>query len=229
MHILIVEDEPFVVEDLKDKLNQLGYRKLETVDNVPKAIDLINNSPKPFDVALVDIELNGDQDGIELGAFLSKQNIPFIYLSDLQDIPTFNRAQKTNPQMNIPKPIGLLQLRNCLLELPAKMTSQSKHILVACNGKRTKINRDDIIKLTASRNDCEIWTPEKRYVASSTMGRVIEILNDERFIRVHRSHVVNLDFVTHFQGNMITLRDYDDTVQLSDSYRSQFIQSFDTL
>jgi DNA-binding LytR/AlgR family response regulator len=225
MNVLIVEDEPLVVQDLKGKLGNLGYNDISSADNVLDALESINS--KEPGVVLVDIELKGAKDGIDLGARLNELSIPFIYLSNLQDMNTFERARKTHPASNIPKPIGLLQLRNCLLEITEKATSPKKFISVSYHGKKYKIDRNDILFLKAAGNNCDIYTLQKKEVSSTPMNNVLEKLADSSFIKVHRSCVVNLNHVKYYEGNMIFLNDYEDPIQMSEKYKGAFMQNFD--
>lgn len=50
------------------------------------------------DIVLLDINLQGDKDGIDLGEELSTEyHIPFVYLSAYSDEVIVNRARRTNP------------------------------------------------------------------------------------------------------------------------------------
>ncbi len=230
MNILIVENDPLIVEDLQDKLESLGYPKTETADNVADAMELINQA-KP-DVALVDIELNGPLSGIDLGLELHEKNIPFIYLSEMQNLQTFQRAQKTKPQTNLPKPVTLLQLRNSLLEINTEETDvpESSFILVSHGDKKHKIVKQDVVYLKAARNNCDIFlTNGKRFVSSTPMNNVIEKLNTDNLVQVHRSYTINIEKVETYVGNMIQLEGVEDAVPISDTYRKDFLKNFDTV
>ena len=229
MKILVVENEPFIAEDICGKLKQLGYVNISTTDTVDGALQLINKE-KP-NVALVDIALNGDKDGIELGKTLHQQNIPFFYLSETQHIETFERAKKTHPQANLVKPVSALQLRNSLLEINSETTEtkESSFIVVSHGGKKLKLDVLDIIFLKAARNNCEIHTSERRYLSSSPMNKVINKINSPHFIQVHRSYFINSSLVNYYQGNMIFMKGYDEEIPLSSGFRQSFIDKFDPI
>lgn len=233
MKLLIVEDEPFVAEDLIEKLNLLGYTNINTVDNVQNAIQEIEvNRPM---IALVDIELKGNLTGIDLGQVLNEKGIPFIYLSNLQDMDTFERAKKTNPSSNLPKPIGHIQLRNSIsLALSqVKKTEEKKYIVISSELKKIKIDPEDILYLKAAGNHCEVHlsnSTKKRYLSSSPLGIVIKKINSPDFHQVHRSFVVNLNKVRAFNGNTIFLQsDPEIEIPISASYIADFKSKFNSL
>ncbi len=227
MQIILVENDPLIAEDLVDKLNDLGYAKPKIADNVEDAIELLKT--ENADLFLVDIELNGERDGIDLGKILNSNNVKFIYLSEVQDSATFNRAKATNPESNLPKPISLLQLRNALLEIDfdedAKFET-SDAFMVTHGGKRLKIDKSDVIYLAAARNNCDIFTAEGRFVSSTPMSNVIRILNTNTIVQVHRSYAINTDKLQSIQGNMIQLKGIDATLPISNKYRDNITGNY---
>jgi DNA-binding LytR/AlgR family response regulator len=228
MTILIVENEAFVVEDIKGMLEGLGYSKLYDTDTVDGALELVNKVLP--DIVLVDIDLNGEKDGLELGDELNKKNIPFIYLSDLQDLNTFNRAKATNPQTNLAKPVNQLQLRNALLEIKTveKTMAIEPAIWVTYKDKKVKINKADILYLNAAGNNCDIFLDKEkgydveRYTSSSPMTRVLDTIDQSNFVQVHKSYCINIDKVEKYWGNRVILKGNDTEVPMTDTFKSNF-------
>lgn len=101
-HILIVEDQPALYERLRIALVKQRYSVDKYTKSYNQAIERIN--AKTPDAVLLDIDLEGDLDGIDLGKVLdSKYKIPFIYVTDLDDATTFNRGLNTNHEHYIVK------------------------------------------------------------------------------------------------------------------------------
>ncbi len=95
-HILIVEDEWIIYDELASFLSDKGYAVAPYTKSYDEAITQIKKEMP--DIALLDIHLEGDKDGIDLGEILSsKFGIPFIYLSAYSDDIIVNRARRTNP------------------------------------------------------------------------------------------------------------------------------------
>ncbi|GLR20180.1 response regulator transcription factor [Portibacter lacus] len=101
--ILIVEDEVFIANDISAHLLSLGYSVSGIAYNSDKALDLMNN--RPFDFAILDINIGGSKDGIEIAELINtKYKVPFIYLTSYSDKTTLHRAQTTLPYGYIIKP-----------------------------------------------------------------------------------------------------------------------------
>lgn len=93
-HILVVEDKSLIYKRLKMILKDHHYSVGSYSPSVEKAIGNINKE-RP-DLVLLDIDLQGDHNGICLGNLLRKEyNIPFIYVTDLDDDQTFYEGLKT--------------------------------------------------------------------------------------------------------------------------------------
>ena len=110
LKILIVEDERIVAEDLSDMLLEAGYSVAGIASNAAKAMELFN-STNP-DIALMDIQLQGDLDGVDVaGQFNGTRRIPIIYLTAQGDQKSVSRAKATQPSAFLLKPFeerGLL-------------------------------------------------------------------------------------------------------------------------
>ena len=108
--ILIVEDDPILVRVIRWRLENLGYAVCGSSCDGTMAVGLIMEM-KP-DLVLLDIELGGHIDGIDVGAVLStRTEIPFIYLTSHTENRYLARARKTVPEGYIRKPFDSEQLR----------------------------------------------------------------------------------------------------------------------
>ena len=77
--LLIVEDEVLVAMVLRDELTDGGYHVLDLTDGHAEALE-IARAGKP-DLALVNIQLRGADDGIELAVQLKTLGIPVLLIS----------------------------------------------------------------------------------------------------------------------------------------------------
>jgi DNA-binding response OmpR family regulator len=69
--ILIVEDEPLIAESLQELLTASGYEFVSRASGAERAFALAEGS-RP-DVAVIDVKLTGDLDGITLALELSRR------------------------------------------------------------------------------------------------------------------------------------------------------------
>lgn len=101
--ILIVEDEAVVSLDINRRLEKMGYEVIGRVASGEEAIELAEKNPP--DLVLMDINLQGDIDGIDTATQLYKSyNIPVIYLTAYAGESTLERAKESKPYGYILKP-----------------------------------------------------------------------------------------------------------------------------
>ncbi|MFM2395303.1 MAG: hypothetical protein RLZZ546_3286 [Bacteroidota bacterium] len=105
INILIVEDEPLIAEDIASILNAADYEVAGIVYEKSEMVKILNKNNT--DLVLLDINLNGKQEGIEFANLIKNQyNIPFVYLTSYSDKGTLESAKTTEPCGYIVKPFS---------------------------------------------------------------------------------------------------------------------------
>jgi CheY-like chemotaxis protein len=115
-HILIVEDEVLLFRRLRNFLEKNNFTVDEFTPGYEKAIERIKT--KRPDLVLLDINLEGEKDGIDLGKVLSNDyNIPFIYVTELDNDATFIKAFGTDLKDYIVKTKPVLNEKQLLRKI----------------------------------------------------------------------------------------------------------------
>jgi DNA-binding NtrC family response regulator len=100
--ILIVEDQFIEAKSLNVILTNAGYSTCTIARSVAAALSVIEKE-KP-DLVLVDIFLQGEGTGIDLGNILDKKNMAFVYLSANSNRHILEQAKSTKPYGFMVKP-----------------------------------------------------------------------------------------------------------------------------
>lgn len=102
--ILVVEDEALIAMHIKGILQEDDFYEVFTdVFSVEAAIHHIETNPP--NLVLIDINLNKNKDGIDLGRYLLEiNNIPYIYITSYANKTTLDRVNETRPDGYIVKP-----------------------------------------------------------------------------------------------------------------------------
>lgn len=86
-------------------------------------------------------------------------------------------------------------------------TSYESHIFVQKSEKLFNLPVEEIIYLEASGDYTIISAKNDQYVSSSGIGKLEEIMNPDMFLRVHRSTIINVNYLKeierHFNGGMV--------------------------
>lgn len=103
--ILIVEDEMVIARDLESSLEAMGHEVVGIANDASRALQL-HEDEKP-DLALVDIRLKGERDGISLAAYLKEDSpVHIVFLTSFADKATVERASAVNASGYLLKPFS---------------------------------------------------------------------------------------------------------------------------
>ncbi len=108
--ILIAEDDGIIAARLQSILTKMGYTVPTVVASGEEALRQAAEAPP--DLALMDIRLAGDMDGIQAGGQMrARWGTPLIYLTAYMDDNLLQRARVTEPYGYLVKPIQDRELR----------------------------------------------------------------------------------------------------------------------
>ncbi|MEL6559203.1 MAG: response regulator transcription factor [Bacteroidota bacterium] len=245
LNILIIEDELLIAQNIQANLQQLGYQAesfSENTDHLTETIEL-----SLFDLAVVDIGLKGTKNGIVIAQEIrQKVNIPIIFLTSHQEEEMILKAAEAGPAAYLLKPYHISQLvasiqvaiRNYALaenadpsgDIDPQQEDQfiiSDSIFIREKSRFIRVNYNKILWLEAKSNYTEIVTQNQKYLLSVTLKNLSEKINHISFIRIHRSHMINLDFITGFEGNTVFIG--EKKFPVSQQYRENFFKKFNII
>lgn len=108
--ILIVEDEFVVAENLRTELESMDYEVAGLASSGREAMELARRD-RP-DLALMDIRLRGDMDGVETATHLRQEmDVPVLFLTAFADEGLLERAKAVEPLGYMVKPYQRKALR----------------------------------------------------------------------------------------------------------------------
>jgi len=245
VRILIVEDEFMISEDISFRLTDFGYIVEGVAASADKALEILKNGQ--VDLALLDVNIDGEMDGIELSRIISKEyNIPFIFLTSLASSSVVERAKESNPSAYLLKPFNDRQVQIAIemaltnfsentnadlhqneveeKTIVAPVIQMKDSLFLKKDTHFERVKFDDINYLEADSSYTLIYTNSGKFVYSSVLKKFEEKLPPEIFVRVHRSYIVNINCVTGFEGNCLHVG--KDRVPVSKSNKDELFNSF---
>jgi two-component system, LytTR family, response regulator LytT len=221
LKILIVEDEVLIAEDLKDILKTFGLKKIEMVHD--KASALENLRLKKPDIAILDIRMEKELDGLEIGEFIQNNyNLPFIFITAHSDIEMIKKIIKTKPVGYITKPFKKSDLFANINLAIEQLTTNNK--LFIKDGYSTHvININEIVYIESEGNYINIFTSSKKYLSRQNMESILLDIDSNDFLKIHRSYIINLNKVKKYSGKEVIINEI--TLPISKTFYDVFIEN----
>ena len=247
VNVLLVEDESIVAKDIQLSLKRLGYNVLGIENTGEKAISSARKLDP--DIIIMDIMLKGKINGIEASERIRKeQNIPIIYLTAYADENTLSKAKITEPYAYIIKPykeidlhtsiemalykhskeLEILKERDMLYNI-VENKDNTEYIFVKSKSRLIKLNTNDVIYIEALKDYVVINTPAARYTIHSTMKDIQKKMPEDKFLRVHRSYIVNLNKISEIESPNLILEGNKKIIPIGGSFREGLLSKINLI
>lgn len=227
--ILIVEDNLLTAEYLSDQLCAKGYQVVQWAAESQAALRAATIH-KP-DLILMDIDLEGEIDGIETAAKINERfDIPVIYLTGIKDEHTFQKALYTRPIDYVNKPVDgdtlnrkiKLVLHNHRNPRPTlrKTTPTAPSLSVKGRDMYHNIKVADILWVSSDGAYANIVTSAKTYQISKNSRVFLDELEQVapgHFVRLHRSYIINIHKVSAYNASQVCI--YGHSLPIGKTFR----------
>ncbi|REE00462.1 LytR/AlgR family response regulator transcription factor [Marinoscillum furvescens] len=225
--LLIIEDELMIAEMIKEMVTELGYEVLAIAKNYKEATTQLKHHADTLDMIILDINLNDEKNGIDLGRMLHEAyEIPFIYLTSYSDSITIKKAAQTKPAAYLLKPFNKGDLFATIEIIRSRKANTDQTILVREHDMSVKVAIRDICFVKSDNVYLEIYTSARKYVTRSSLEKFLEETNHPNFVRVHRSYVVNLNMVQAISGQNLLVNEVK--VPVSRKHKHELSELFDS-
>lgn len=121
----------------------------------------------------------------------------------------------------------IIELFN-LYKKKSKKTAARTKLPIKQGNKTVLLDPADIMYITASGYYAEIFMENKKYVLRESLNNLCETLDSNKFVRIHRSSIVNLQHVkeiVHSEFSEIDARMADNSLlHISKTYKKDFLE-----
>lgn len=198
---LIIDDERYAREELIYLLEKLPNIEIIGEADRGEAAIIATIKQQP-DVVFLDVEMP-NMNGLDVAkALLELKKAPYIIFATA--FPQFAvEAFRINAIDYLLKPYEMDQIGQAIervedvlgLQMNPNPLSHLKKFAIEREGEIEYIQMDDILYLYPEGKMCKVVTYNQAYVMKSTMKEMEQRLRGYHFFKVHRSYLVNLDFV----------------------------------
>lgn len=226
----IVDDEPLAVELLASYVSKIPF--LELCGKYTNATDALHGiTEQAVDLLFLDIQMP-ELNGLELSKMIPEDTrIVFTTAFDQYAVDSF----RVNALDYLLKPISyadFLEASNKAMQWfqlvqqseqqPAAATETPRSIFVKSEYKLLQIDLDDIRYIEGLKDYVKIYTEQSPHPILSLMNMkaIEQLLPPSRFIRVHRSFIVQKSKIREIERNRIVFGDV--YIPIGNSYKQAF-------
>jgi two-component system LytT family response regulator len=196
---LIIDDEKLARDLVAEYLEH--FPQIKILDQCSKGSEAVNkiNTLRP-DLIFLDIEMPG-LNGLQVLENLTfRPIIVFVTAYDSYAVKAFEE----NASDYLLKPLKLDRFKITIERIVKLFTEEadtsrfenySTFLLAQKSGKLVKVEVNEIISLHACKDYTLLYTEKEQYLSTLGIGKLTEKLNPEKFIRIHRSSIINVDYI----------------------------------
>ena len=224
---LVVDDEPFALQQLASYVSKVPFLKLVdqclSADAARKVIDSEN-----VDAMFVDINMP-DLNGLDFVRSLAAPPLVVFTTAYSEHAIDGFRLDAVDYLL---KPFGMDEFNHAALKLKRQFELERRvsvqnllddTIFFKTEHKVVKVHMHDIRYVEGMSEYLKIYVEGQRpIVVLLSMKRIEERLPAVKFMRIHRSYIVNLQKIQEVNKNRVIL-DNDTFLPIGDSYRDKFV------
>lgn len=219
MRILIGEDDVLTAGYLKDVVESFGNEVVGIGHNKEDIIRMIDKYIP--DLLMQDISMVQTTDGIEVGRYvLENYSFPHIYITAHSDKNIIEKALATKPVGYVIKPFVPMNVYLAIqIALDHFRDHHEQEILTIKDGYNLiKIPYYSIHYLKSDNVYIDIHTSKKVYIVRDSLEQIHLKLDQNLFLRTHRSYIVNRHHVENLGSNLLDIK--GTTIPISRKYQA---------
>jgi len=216
MTCIIVEDQPPAQRLLQKYIEDIGTLELKsTFPNALQAMAYL--ATNPVDLVFLDIHLP-KMSGLDFLKNIDQS--PAIILTTA--FPNYALESYNFSVIDyLLKPFTFQRFEKAVAKVPSKLNAfADKEIFIKSGYEHFKIKIMDIDYIKSDGDYTELYTAQKKYISSEPLRKWVSKLGAERFIRVHKSFVINIKKIERITGSQIRLQN-DIVVPIGRTYKEE--------
>jgi two-component system LytT family response regulator len=207
----IIDDEDHAIDTLTRYINRFpGLNLVGSCNNPLQAINEITNGA-PIDIVFLDVDMP-ELSGMEVADIIS----PITSVIFTTAYPNYAvQAFEKNGADFMLKPISFERFTKSVTKVQgiikqkkiSEQPPEDEHFFInpGVKGRMIQLSYSDIVYIEGLKNYVVLYTDEGKFITYLSMREIEKSIPLTRFVRIHKSYIINIDKVKSIDGNNVIL------------------------
>ena len=215
---IIVDDEPLAISLLEHYVEKIPFLELVfSTENPILALEYLQKND--CDLIFLDIQMS-ELTGINFMKIVGADQ-KYILTTAYSEYAL--EGYEHNVVDYLLKPISFERFQKSVLKAQERFSfpqEENTHFFVKSSGQRHRIGFNEILYVESIKDYVNIRTETDEYIVLDTL-KSMESQLSERFVRIHKSFIVNLDKVKSIGAKKVVLPEFE--IPIGESYRTNLL------
>lgn len=222
---IAVDDEPLAIKTIQSYIEKTPFLELKgTFSNAIEALEY--HKQQPVELLFLDIQMP-DLSGMEMSRLINDDS-KVIFTTAFEEYA--HEGFKVDALDYLLKPFNYEEFLKAATKAREwfrhfqrnENTEQQDHIFIKSEYKLIKVELDKLLYVEGLKDYVKLHIDgaTKSTLSLMSMKKMEELLPAARFMRIHRSFIINLDKIDSIEKSRVLIGDM--TINVSDSYKEAF-------
>lgn len=220
--------------NIEELVDSLGYDEVKIVDNSEDALKVFKSFGP--DLIIMDINIKGKLNGIQLADKIGSSKIPIIFTTSHKEKEIFEQAKKTKPIAYLVKPLNDFTLQHTIETAVRSLLAEKENekgwtedivlsdsLFTKTGNVLNRIKINEILWIHSDGNYCNIVTSNKKYAAKLSLNKLVILLGKFNFVRVHQRTMIPLDRISNIDLNANIVYVEKEAIAIGPTYRNDLL------
>jgi DNA-binding LytR/AlgR family response regulator len=230
LECIIIEDDFAFALSTKIMVEEIGLKVSCIISKFEDIVPMITDNSA--DIILSDIRIGADEYSYE--ALSEVENLPpVVFFSGYIDDRQYIKSQSVDSYIYLIKPFNKITLQSAIdgalkqkkkaINYGGDIHKNGNTLFVRSKGKLISIDPLDIKYVQSEGNYCYLYTKDGKIAIRSSLKNVFKKLPNSGYFQIHRSYMINLNFIDKIVLGKNQLVIGDDILPIGRKYKKELI------
>ena len=222
MRIAICDDDKKCIETASRYLEQIGEADFE-YDTFPSGEDLLKVYRKSgcvFDAVFLDMEMDG-ANGINVANEIRNMDRHVIIVFVTSHTKYMQESFVCSPFRFLVKPVSFEDFKKVFFKILDRIEEDKLTLSFSEDRVKVRLLYEDILFLQSINHHTCIQARDKLHTTYTALSELAAQLNTNIFVQVHRSYIININYIRAVSKSELFVRGYNHPIPVSDKYRDE--------